>query len=207
MGFGQLRIMDLRPSTHTAPGAAGPRPAGPRTETIYIRPFVDADARPMFEAARESMEELCAWMTWCRPDYTLADARAFVAGCAAAWERGEHFSFAILDQRTHAFLGSVGINTINPTHKFANLGYWIRTSAKGRGFAPAAVRSLAALSFREFELNRLEILIPEQNLASQRVAEKAGARFEALLRNRLLIAGKCHDAVLYSILPADLGED
>ena len=70
--------------------------------------------------------------------------------------------------------------------------------------ATAAARLGAEFGFRELGLNRVEILIPEINLASQRVAQKAGAKFEGLLRNRVMIAEKCQDAVLYSIVPNDL---
>ena len=175
-------------------------------DNILIRPFQAADAEPMHEAAVESMEDLCAWMTWCRPEYAVADARAFIAGCGPAWKRGAHFSFAIIDARNREFLGSAGLNNLNAAHKVANIGYWVRSSASGRGVATTATRLIAAFALRSLGLNRLEILIPEVNVASQRVAQKAGAKFEGLLRNRLVIAGGCHDAALYSILPADLAE-
>ena len=158
----------------------------------------------MHEAARETMEQLCAWMTWCRPDYSVTDAQDFILQCGPAWEKGEHYSFAIVDAQDNSFLGSVGLNNLNRLHKFGNLGYWVRRAARGRGVATAAARLGAEFGFRELGLNRVEILIPEINLASQRVAQKAGAKFEGLLRNRVMIAEKCQDAVLYSIVPNDL---
>lgn len=179
-------------------------PATFRNENVIIRPFQPADAALMHAAARESMEQLCAWMTWCHPEYTVADARDFIADCGPAWENGEHYSFAIIDARDNSFLGSVGLNNLNHAHHYANVGYWVRNAASGRGAATSAVRLLALFALRELGLNRLEILIPEVNVASQRVAQKAGAKFEGLLRNRLMIGSKCHDAVLYSLLLNDL---
>ena len=49
-------------------------------------------------------------------------------------------------------------------------------------------------------LIRLELVIEPQNTASQRVAEKAGAKREGLLRNRLTINGKSRDAWMYSFI-------
>ncbi len=176
------------------------RPVVLRDRDIIIRGFQPADAAGMHEAAHESMDELCTWMTWCHPAYTVADARAFIAECPIAWSNGDHYSFAIIDSRDYTFLGSIGLNSLNAAHKTANIGYWVRQSAGGRGVATTATRLIARFALRQLELNRLELLIPEVNVASQRVAQKSGAKFEGLLRNRLMIGERCHDAVLYSLL-------
>jgi len=43
------------------------------------------------------------------------------------------------------------------------------------------------------------------NVASQRAVEKAGAHREGVLRNRLILGDEPVDAVLYSLVPMDLG--
>ena len=68
----------------------------------------------------------------------------------------------------------------------------------------ATITSLIArFALEELELNRLEIFVPIGNKASQRVAEKAGARWEGVLRKRLILAGSSHDAALYSLVAED----
>ena len=79
----------------------------------------------------------------------------------------------------------------------------MRSSAVGRGAAPAAVLAVARWAFAKTALERLEILAATSNLRSQRVAEKAGARREGVLRRRLLIHGVSHDAVVYSLVRSD----
>lgn len=172
-------------------------------DSVLIRPFQLEDALPMYQAARESLDQLCAWMTWCRSDFSLTDAEVFVSQCGRAWARGEHYSFAIIDAQTGNFLGSVGLNQLNHTHKVANVGYWVRNSAAGRGVATAAVRPVASFGLRKLGLNRLEFLIPTINVASQRVAQKLGAKFEGMMRSRLVIAGQSHDAAMYALVKAD----
>jgi hypothetical protein len=44
--------------------------------------------------------------------------------------------------------------------------------------------------------------VPQANLASARVAAKAGAVFEGKLRSRLFLHGSSHDALMYSIILA-----
>lgn len=175
-----------------------------QNDFIKVRPFGLADALPMYEAARESMDQLRSWMTWCRPDFSLAHAEAFVTQSARAWAHGEQYSFAVVDARDNTFLGSVGLNQLNPAHKFANVGYWVRNATAGRGVATVAVQQVAAFGLQELGLNRLEFLIPAINVASQRVAQKVGAKFEGVLRNRLMISGHSQDAAIYSLTKTEL---
>ena len=64
----------------------------------------------------------------------------------------------------------------------------------------------ARFGFEELGLHRIEIVAAVENIASQRVAEKAGAVREGVLRKRLLIRGESQDAVLFSLLPEDLAK-
>jgi RimJ/RimL family protein N-acetyltransferase len=86
----------------------------------------------------------------------------------------------------------------------ANLGYWVRTSATGHGVATTATRLAARFGFEELGMQRIEIVAALDNIPSQRVAEKSGAKREGVLRRRLLIRGESLDAVLFSLVPEDL---
>jgi RimJ/RimL family protein N-acetyltransferase len=186
-----------------------PRRAGLVTATltdgvVQIRPLAERDAHALFEAISESLPQLCSWLTWCRPDYDLYDCTAYILKAQADWQRGVQFNFGTFDVKTQAFLGSVALNQITAVHKFANVGYWVRSSKAGQGIATAAVKLIAKFAFQTLGLNRLEIVAPVGNVPSQRTALKAGAFFEGTLRQRLMLSGKLHDANLYSLLSQDL---
>ncbi|PSQ75440.1 MAG: hypothetical protein BRD35_09065 [Bacteroidetes bacterium QH_7_62_13] len=85
-----------------------------------------------------------------------------------------------------------------------NMGYWVQSCATGREVATTAVRLVARTGFEEGGLRRLECLLSVHHEASQRVAEKAGAQREGLLRRRLRVRGRVDDAFLYGMLPDDL---
>ena len=171
---------------------------------IHIRPVQMEDAEELFRAIEESLDQLCAWMTWCHRDYTFEHSQAFLVQAIAAWNAAREFSFAILDSTDGTLLGSVGINQLNRAHNFANLGYWVRRTRTRCGVASVAVNLAAQFGFHELGLTRLELLIPARNVPSQRVALKSGARSEGTLRQRLVLAGELHDAALYSLVPQDL---
>lgn len=143
-------------------------------------------------------------MAWCTPAYSVKESTDFVLSRQSDWDQGEHYSFVIEDRETGQFLGGAGLNFVNPIHNLANLGYWVRTAATGRGVASAAVRLVARFGLQELGFSRIEILAAVGNVASQRVADKAGARREGVLRKRLQLHGQALDAVLFSLVAEDL---
>lgn len=171
---------------------------------IALRPYRPCDILAAAEAARSSRAEIGQWLTWCHRDYGLADAEAFVTSRAAAWSRSEEFAFAITRESDGRFLGGCGLNEINKLHRCANLGYWVRNDETSRGVASTAARLLAHFGIAHLGLRRIEIVAAVGNIASQRAALKAGATREGVLRNRLAIHGTNHDAVVFSIVPADI---
>lgn len=164
-----------------------------------IRFFQPADANRLWQAARESVAELQPWLAWCHAEYTHAEAEEWVRSRARLAAERQEFAFAIVDAEGQ-LLGGCGLNQISSIHRFCNLGYWVRTSATGRGIAAEAVRQIAQFAFQETELVRLEIVCALGNIRSQRVAERAGAEREGVLRNRLLLHGRAVDAVMYSLV-------
>jgi RimJ/RimL family protein N-acetyltransferase len=76
---------------------------------------------------------------------------------------------------------------------------------RGCGVATTATRVISSWTLREQGFERVEVRAATGNLASQRVAEKAGFVREGVARN----AGHVHDGrvdlVVYSLTRADLG--
>jgi RimJ/RimL family protein N-acetyltransferase len=84
------------------------------------------------------------------------------------------------------------------------IGYWCAAEARGRGVITRAVRLVCRHAFEDLGMGRLEILVDPDNVASRRVAEKAGFREEGVLRSHLTQRdGTRRDSVLYSRLPSD----
>jgi RimJ/RimL family protein N-acetyltransferase len=164
-----------------------------------IRPYQPQDAEPLFEAARESTGDVFPWLEWCHAQYSLAEAVEWVASRAALFAEGTEYAFAIVGDDGR-YLGGCGLNQVNRLHRFANLGYWVRSSATGRGVAREAVRQVAAFAFQETDLERLEIVCAVGNTRSQRVAERAGAVREGILKSRLVLHGRSVDAVMFSLV-------
>ncbi|TAL73046.1 MAG: N-acetyltransferase [Rhodanobacter sp.] len=174
--------------------------------TVRLTPWALADAQDLLAAVRESVAGVGHWLPWCTPDYGPTQAEQWVATCRAQWRVGAAYAFAIRAVDGGALLGSCGLNQLDHKHCLANLGYWVRSAAQGRGTATAAAQLVAAFGFRELGLARIEIVTLTDNLASRRVAVKLGARHEGVARHRLWAWNRAHDAAVYGLLPGDLAD-
>jgi ribosomal-protein-serine acetyltransferase len=172
--------------------------------TLILRPLERTDRDAMYAAVMESIAEVSPWLPWCHAGYGIAETELFIESCITAWAQQAHFPFAIFDAGTGHYLGGTGVNHIERTNRVGCIGYWVRTSATRRGVAPKAVRLAARFAFETLQLSRLEIFARPENVPSRRVAEKSGAKFEAIARNRMVQHGQAYDAALYSLIPSDL---
>ena len=103
-------------------------------------------------------------------------------------------------------LGLISLRIAERNPGLAAVGYWLRPEARGRGAATVAVQLIARWAFNEVGVQRLELITAPENVAPQRVAERAGFTCEGVLRG--LVATKTNvrqDTVMFSVLPADLG--
>lgn len=171
---------------------------------ILLRPSEKNDADSLYRAARESLKELNPWMPWAHPGYALKETKIWLKNKPEEWKRGISFDFSIFYDNDEKYLGGCGINDIDYAYGKANLGYWVRTSETGRGVATAVTLMLAKWGFEVLKLSRIEIVVAVANARSLRVAEKAGAKREGVLRNRLNINDINHDAVMHSLIPGDI---
>jgi RimJ/RimL family protein N-acetyltransferase len=183
-----------------------------KTENLILRKY-EIDFIPLlFEAANESKGgEFSRWMPWCHENYAIKDSREFIEKTVENWKNAEdawredmQFGYAIFDAETEKFLGGAGLNQPSKVSKMFNLGYWIRTSEQNRGIASRATRTLARSAFEDLpELNRIEIVAAVENIPSQKAAEKSGATREGILRKRLIVGGRIHDGVMFSLVRED----
>jgi ribosomal-protein-serine acetyltransferase len=171
---------------------------------LTLRRYRREDAESIYRAVRESVAEISQWMPWCHEDYSMYNSVTWSDSRDDAWEKGAEYDFVIMRNVDGRPLGVCGLNHIDNENRFANVGYWIRTGETRQGAATSAVILLARFGFNELKLNRMEIVVACGNKPSQRVAEKAGATKEGILRKRLIVRGRVYDAVMYSLVAQDI---
>jgi ribosomal-protein-serine acetyltransferase len=180
-----------------------PDPVTLNAPPLSLRPWQDDYATALYEAAQESVQSVGRWLTWCHAEYDLDEALKRIAFCKQGWQSGECYAFAVFDEQGR-LIGDVLLNRIDERDLCANLGYWLRPSATGNGYAVFAGRALAAFGFQALGLRRIEIVAAAENHASQRTAERIGAKREGVARQRIFMHGQSDDGVIYGLIPGDL---
>jgi [ribosomal protein S5]-alanine N-acetyltransferase len=88
----------------------------------------------------------------------------------------------------------------------AVLGYWISPEVAGRGVMPTAVALVTDYLMDQVGLHRVEINIRPENLASLRVIQKLGFRYEGLKQRYIHINGDWRDHYVFALTKEELPE-
>jgi len=170
-----------------------------RDGDLLLREWTYADVPAIAEACSDP--EITRWIPFVPSPYTERDASEYVQACLTAGD--DRHALAMVGSADGRLLGSIDlrVNAMRSGH----IGYWVARPARGRGVCTHALRVLSRWAVTELGLGRLELVTDPANVASQRVAEKAGFRREALLRSHLLYRdGRRRDSVMFSLLPEEL---
>lgn len=170
---------------------------------IDVRPHAPGDAVALHRAVRASVASLSYWLPWCHPAYSLDEARDWIDSGIAGWRDGSAFPMGVFDADGEV-LGGVSLSDVDRAARTANLGYWVADAHRGRGVATLSARRAAQLAFDTLGFERLTIAVLVNNAASQRVAEKLGARLLGERTDALVWQGRPAPARIYALEPRDL---
>jgi RimJ/RimL family protein N-acetyltransferase len=119
------------------------------------------------------------------------------------WASGDHASWAVVDEDDR-LVGSVSLHSVDAVQNDAEIGYWTVPAARGRGVAATVVDAVCRWAFEELPVDRIELCHAVENVASGRVAEKAGFQREGRLRRSFRYGdGVKHDELLWARLADD----
>lgn len=172
-------------------------------EGFFLRPPVLDDVDTIYQLCQDP---LVGRFTTIPQPYERAHAIEYVEKSVADWESGSGAAFVIVSDATDEVIGTIGVFRKPWDHAVAEIGYWLSADARGQGIASQAVRLLSRWAIETMNLARLQIGTNRANLASQRVAEKAGFKHEGILRSWREIRGQRADEVHFSLIPSDLDE-
>jgi RimJ/RimL family protein N-acetyltransferase len=173
-------------------------------EVVSLRPWTPDDVPDIAAACAE--EEIASWLDQIPQPYTEDDARFYVAATREGWRSGTELAFAIADAASGEVLGSIGIRHLGGVDEgTAEIGYWVKRDARGRGVATRALRLASRWALRDAGIERLQLRADTDNVPSQRVAERAGFVREGVLRASRFNPRRNRraDFAIYSLLPGE----
>jgi len=179
---------------------AFPDPPLAAADIVLRRP--SADDVPWITAAC-SDRELSRYIPAIPYPYSQSDARAFVERAVRGWAEGTGATFVIEHALTGEDWGTIGLQLFPYDAALAEVGYWLRREARGRGAATTAVRLVSNWAFEKLGIQRMNLMTAPENVASQRVAGRAGFTREGLLRAWMPTSNGRRDSVMFSLLATD----
>jgi RimJ/RimL family protein N-acetyltransferase len=133
-----------------------------------------------------------------------AVARWLANGVNRAQRDGTGVHLMMLDRAAGRIVGSIGLFHADWEVGSAEIGYGVRGDERGKGYASEALGALARWALTEGGIQRAWLTANTDNLASIRVAEKAGFRREGTLRRAGLDDDGLHDLAVFSLLDDEL---
>jgi ribosomal-protein-alanine N-acetyltransferase len=175
------------------------RPPVLTTPRLTLRPFVEADAGPLFEHA--SNPNVTRFTLWDHHK-SVADTVAFVRDYAMLRYRegmAEPYAITLTPDLANS-VGACGCFWSSQPNKTMELGYWIAEPFWGKGLVVEACRAVVDYAFSTLQPQRMQARVIAGNDASGRVLEKLRFRYEGTLRRALLRRGNHEDVMIYAVL-------
>jgi RimJ/RimL family protein N-acetyltransferase len=120
----------------------------------------------------------------------------------ARWLLREELTVGIFDRQSGRLLGGSGLARMDWTIRRFEIGYWVRDSAVGQGYATEATQVLTRFAFEQLQARRVEIRMDPRNARSRAVPERLGFTFEGCLRNAFRgVDDQAQDTLVYSLVP------
>jgi RimJ/RimL family protein N-acetyltransferase len=137
---------------------------------VTLRRHRDDDLDALLQVVTDSADHLRPWMPWAE-GYSRQSQAEFLAAAARDWQAGAAYNYVITTGG--ALVGGTGLMArIGPGG--LEIGYWVRRGYTRRGLATAAAAALVEQAFRRRDIDRVEIVHDELNVASGGVPRKLG---------------------------------
>jgi RimJ/RimL family protein N-acetyltransferase len=160
------------------------------TARLTLRPFTPGDASFIVELLNDP-----DWLRFIgdRQVRTLDDALAYLRKGEVALVKNGFALGAVQRTSDGALIGMCGLIRREGLAD-VDLGYAFLPAYRGQGYAREAAAAWLACGFERFGLKRIVAITTVDNVASGRVLEAIGMRFE----QRLRVAGHEEDSLLYA---------
>jgi RimJ/RimL family protein N-acetyltransferase len=119
-------------------------------------------------------------------------------------DRDSALHLMMLDRASGRIVGSIGLFNTDWQVGSAEIGYGVRRTARRQGYATEALVAVARWALTVAGIQRVSLTANTANLASIRVAEKAGFRREGTMRRAGIEDDGPHDLALFSLLNDEL---
>ena len=148
---------------------------------VSLRRFGDEDVAAVTRACQDP--EISRWTAGIPSPYAEIHARGWIGLHERFWAQEGRATFAFCDATSGELLGSMTLGEIDFTALSAVAGYWAAPWARNRGATTRALTVACRWGFDVLGLRDITLTTLSGNVASERVAEKAGFVSTGMLKD------------------------
>jgi len=130
----------------------------------------------------------------------LENARSFIRRTHRGLKNGTAYELGVELKNTGQIIGGIGLLKIDRRSKNAEVGYWLSKKYWGQEIASEALKLILDFGFKKLKLMRFYARVMHPNIASMKLLEKAGFKYEGRMRKHIFKNGKWMDELRYAIL-------
>ncbi len=172
------------------------------TERLILRKLSLGDAESMFKNWA-SDDEVTKYLVW-ESHKNLEVTKEYLKNIVKEYENPKNFDWCIELKSIGEPIGTIGCKGLDENIKKIEVGYCIGRRWWGNGIMAEALKEVINFLIFKVGINRIEACHDVRNFASGIVMQKAGMRFEGLLREAYIFHNSVKDVCVYSILKKDL---
>jgi [ribosomal protein S5]-alanine N-acetyltransferase len=172
------------------------------TPRLNVRPLVADDAKYVGEIFGDRQTR--RWLPFPTGDGPFDGIGWCTDLAAACRDAGDGDHYGVIRREDDRLVGCLWTRRTDWTARSTEVSYAVAPQTRGFGVAAEAVDALAIALILEHGFQRVELRVAPGNVASRRVAEKAGFTYEGLLRNAGYVHGGRVDLEMWSFVAADL---
>jgi len=173
-------------------------PSSWETKRLTLKRPTRVDAPLLFESYT-SNPDVSRYMTW-RPHRSVDETEQYLRRCEDVWATREAFPWTLWLKADGSFAGMLEARV----RKHAvDIGYVLAPRLWRRGLMSEAVAGLVSWALGNTEIYRVWAVCDADNVASARLLESVGMRFEGKLRRWLVhpnVSDAPRDCLCYSIV-------
>jgi len=131
---------------------------------------------------------------------TIENTKDFVQNKIFDWNKNKAFSFMIFDKTNNQLIGHFNIKDIDWKKNQTELSYFIHEDFEKKGLMTEALQIVLKICFLVLKFERVFVRIVTTNIASQKLAEKSGLKYEgAFFQDYTTYDNKIVDTYCYGI--------
>lgn len=174
------------------------RPPTITTRRLTLRPLLPSDARDVYQYACNP--RVARYTLW-EPHASPEDSLDFIQGYAVTnYGLMVPDPFGVTLRSEGRVFGTAGCFWASRESRCMELGYALDEPMWGRGLATEAARAILEYVFAHFDVERVQARCKKENVASARIMEKLGMRYEGTLRSALYHQGRFWDVEYWALL-------